>query len=82
MFREIFAGQVMAGRIESSTVTDEAQVAVFPAMSVNASEIEFKPVLEQVKLLADKFWETILQLSVLPLFTCAETMLTVPNAPK
>ena len=58
---------------------EDAQVAVFPLLSVTVSVTAFAPRLRQVKLELDRTREATVQLSVELLFTCAVVIVAVPE---
>ena len=58
---------------------NEEQEDVFPTPSVSVSVTELEPRLLQLNVDADKTCETMVQLSVLPLFTWADTIVADPE---
>ena len=67
------------GLVVSTTEMEEAQVAVFPLLSVTVRVTEFVPTFRQVKLELDNTSVAMPQLSVELLFTCALVIEPVPD---
>jgi hypothetical protein len=70
--------EIARGAIVSATVTTEVQVVVFPETSVTVMVTVFVPILAQVKECGLTEKVAMAQLSVDPLLTANESIVTVP----
>ena len=71
---------ITVGKTLSTTVTIAVTLAEFPLLSVTVSTTLLPPIFEHVNAPGDTVIDSILQLSLLPLFTCAAVIDTVPVA--